>query len=78
VVATEPLVLAIRRGDPLSSRTTVTLAQLREQPMITLVRGSGLRTVLENACRDAGFVPGSRRRRASSVPSSSLPPKGSA
>jgi DNA-binding transcriptional LysR family regulator len=57
VVATEPLVLAVRRGDPLSSRRTVTLAQLHEQPMITLVRGSGLRTVLENACRDAGFVP---------------------
>ena len=57
VVATEPLVLAIRHGDPLSNRKTITLAQLREQPMITLVRGSGLRTVLENACRDAGFVP---------------------
>jgi DNA-binding transcriptional LysR family regulator len=57
VVATEPLVLAVRRGDPLSSRRTVTLSQLREQPMVTLVRGSGLRTVLENACRDAGFVP---------------------
>jgi DNA-binding transcriptional LysR family regulator len=57
LVATEPLVLAVRRGDPLSSRRTVTLAQLHEQPMITLVRGSGLRTVLENACRDAGFVP---------------------
>jgi DNA-binding transcriptional LysR family regulator len=57
VVATEPLVLAVRRGDPLSSRRTVTLGQLRDQPMITLVRGSGLRTVLENACRDAGFVP---------------------
>jgi DNA-binding transcriptional LysR family regulator len=57
VVATEPLVLAVRRGHPLSSRRTVTLAQLREQAMITLVRGSGLRTVLENACRDAGFVP---------------------
>jgi DNA-binding transcriptional LysR family regulator len=57
VVATEPLVLAVRRGDPLSRRKTVTLAELREQPMITLVRGSGLRTVLENACRDAGFVP---------------------
>jgi DNA-binding transcriptional LysR family regulator len=57
VVATEPLVLAVRRGDPLSSRRTVTLAQLRTQPMITLVRGSGLRTVLESACRDAGFVP---------------------
>jgi DNA-binding transcriptional LysR family regulator len=57
VVATEPLVLAVRRGDPLSRRRTVGLAQLREQPMITLVRGSGLRTVLENACREAGFVP---------------------
>jgi DNA-binding transcriptional LysR family regulator len=57
VVAAEPLVLAVRRGDPLASRRTVTLAQLREQPMITLVRGSGLRSVLENACRDAGFVP---------------------
>ncbi|HEX8854374.1 MAG TPA: LysR family transcriptional regulator [Thermoleophilaceae bacterium] len=57
VVATEPLVLAVRRGDPLSSRRTVTLAQLRDQPMITLVRGSGLRTVLESACRDAGFIP---------------------
>jgi DNA-binding transcriptional LysR family regulator len=57
VVATEPLVLAVRRGDPLSARRSVTLSQLREQPMITLVRGSGLRTVLENACREAGVVP---------------------
>jgi DNA-binding transcriptional LysR family regulator len=57
VVATEPLVLAVRHGDPLSRRRTVGLAHLREQPMITLVRGSGLRTVLENACREAGFVP---------------------
>jgi DNA-binding transcriptional LysR family regulator len=57
VVATEPLVLAVRRGDSLGRRSTVGLAQLREQPMITLVRGSGLRTVLENACRDLGFIP---------------------
>jgi DNA-binding transcriptional LysR family regulator len=57
VVATEPLVLAISRGDSLSSRRTATLTQLRERPMVTLERGSGLRTVLENACRDAGFAP---------------------
>jgi DNA-binding transcriptional LysR family regulator len=57
VVATEPLVLAVRRGDPLTSRRSVALTQVRERPMITLVRGSGLRTVLENACRDAGFAP---------------------
>jgi DNA-binding transcriptional LysR family regulator len=57
VVATEPLVLAVRRGDPLSRRRSITLAQLRERPMITLVRDSGLRTVLESACREAGIVP---------------------
>lgn len=57
VVATEPLVLAVRRDDPLSRRRSVTLAQLRERPMITLIPGSGLRAVLENACREAGIVP---------------------
>jgi DNA-binding transcriptional LysR family regulator len=57
VVAMEPLVAAVRNDDPLSAHSTITLAQLRERPMITLIVGSGLRTVLENACRDAGFVP---------------------
>jgi DNA-binding transcriptional LysR family regulator len=57
VVATEPLVIAVRNGDPLSSRKTLRLPQLRERAMITLVRGSGLRTLLENACREAGFAP---------------------
>jgi DNA-binding transcriptional LysR family regulator len=57
IVAVEPLVLAVRRGHPFSRRRTIALGVLREEPMITLVRGSGLRTLLENACRDAGFMP---------------------
>ncbi len=57
VIAVEPLVLAVRRGDPLSRRKTIALSRLRERPMITLTHGSGLRIVLENACRDAGFTP---------------------
>jgi DNA-binding transcriptional LysR family regulator len=57
VVAVEPLVLAVRRGHRLSRRKTITVSQLRDDPMITLTRGSGLRTVLENACRSAGFSP---------------------
>jgi DNA-binding transcriptional LysR family regulator len=57
VVAVEPLVLALRRGHPLSRRKTITLDALRDEPMITLVPGSGLRTVLENACQHAGFTP---------------------
>jgi DNA-binding transcriptional LysR family regulator len=57
VVAAEPLVLAVSRRDRLAGRKTVTLAQLREREFITLVRGSGLRTVLETASRKAGFSP---------------------
>jgi DNA-binding transcriptional LysR family regulator len=57
VVAVEPLVLAVRRGHPLSRRRTITLAELHEHPMLTLTHGSGLRAVLEDACRDAGFRP---------------------
>lgn len=57
VIAVEALVVAVRVGDPLSRRRTITLAQLRDQPMITLTHGSGLRSLLENACRDAGFTP---------------------
>ena len=36
VIAAEPLVLAVRPGDPLARRRSVTLAQLRDEPMITL------------------------------------------
>jgi DNA-binding transcriptional LysR family regulator len=57
VVAAEPLVLAVSRSDRLANRKTVTLAQLRERGFITLVRGSGLRTLLESASREAGFSP---------------------
>jgi DNA-binding transcriptional LysR family regulator len=57
VVAVEPLVLATSRDHSFSARRTITLAGLREQPMITLTPGSGLRTVLEAACDDAGFAP---------------------
>jgi DNA-binding transcriptional LysR family regulator len=57
VVAVEPLVLGVPRGHPLSRRKTVILGALREEPMITLIRGSGLRAVLEKACQQAGFAP---------------------
>src|SRR5262245_645609 len=56
-VAIEPLVLGVYRDHVLARRTTITLDHLRDQPIITLTRGTGLRTVLENACRDAGFSP---------------------
>ena len=57
VIASEPLALGVRPDHPLGRRKTVALAALRAEPMITLTRDSGLRAVLENACRDAGFSP---------------------
>ena len=78
VVATEPLVLAVGRGDRLSRRRTVTITQLREQPAITLVRGSGCARFWRTPAAAPASSPASRRRRAISAPSSSLPPKGSA
>jgi DNA-binding transcriptional LysR family regulator len=57
VIASEPLVLGVRRDHPLGRRKTVALAALREEPMIALTRESGLRAVLESACREAGFAP---------------------
>jgi DNA-binding transcriptional LysR family regulator len=40
VISIEPLVVAVRPGDPLSRRRTIRLTDLREKPMITLTRGS--------------------------------------
>jgi DNA-binding transcriptional LysR family regulator len=57
LIAAEPLVLAVPPNHPLGRRKSIFLADLREQPMLSLVRGSGLRRVLEHACRDAGFSP---------------------
>jgi DNA-binding transcriptional LysR family regulator len=57
VVATEPLALAVAPDHALASRKTIAIADLRDVPMITLVPGSGLRAVLEQACRTAGFSP---------------------
>jgi DNA-binding transcriptional LysR family regulator len=50
-------VLAVRPDHPLARRSSVGFDQLRNRPLITLTPGSGLRTVLDHACRKAGFTP---------------------
>jgi len=56
-VAIEPLVVCLHREHELAGRTTITLAGLREQPLLMLPQGSGLRAVVLGACRELGFVP---------------------
>jgi DNA-binding transcriptional LysR family regulator len=56
-VAREPAVLAVSPHHPLAERESVPLRELRDLPVVTLVRASRLRTVLDTVCRAAGFAP---------------------
>ncbi|MFF3617887.1 LysR family transcriptional regulator [Streptomyces sp. NPDC002467] len=60
VVADVPLVAAVAPDDPaLTSpdRTVIALAELRDRPLISPPRGTGLRGVFDRACAAAGFRP---------------------
>lgn len=60
VVVDEPLVAAVAPDDPAlthTGRTSIPLTELRERPLISLPRGTGLRGVLDRACAEAGFQP---------------------
>jgi DNA-binding transcriptional LysR family regulator len=56
-VATEPLVIAVAHHHPLAETAAVTLSQLRDEHVVTLTPGTGLRAILESACAEAGFSP---------------------
>ena len=49
VVADVPLVAAVTRSHPLAGRTGVALDALASLPLITLTRGTGTRSVLDEA-----------------------------
>lgn len=61
LVVDEPLVAAVAPDDPLlgtyPAGEGIPLAALRDRPLISLPRGTGLRGVLERACAEAGFRP---------------------
>ncbi|MGP3928259.1 LysR family transcriptional regulator [Streptomyces sp. 8N616] len=57
VIVDEPLVAAVGHGDALEAKTTIALGGLRERGLISLPRGTGLRTAFDNACAAAGFRP---------------------
>lgn len=53
----EELFAALALDHPLSKRSTLNLAELANEPFVMVRPGSGLRTVIETACRAAGFEP---------------------
>lgn len=56
-ITDEPLAAAVTSTHPLGRRKTVTLQQLCDFKLISLPRGTGLRSRLDQACADAGLRP---------------------
>ena len=56
VLTDEPLVAVITRRDPLAKNNTITINALADHTLISLPRGTGLRSALDQACTTAGFA----------------------
>lgn len=54
---TEPLVVVVAPDHPFAKQAGIALSVLRDEVIITLTQGSGLRSVLETACAHEGFTP---------------------
>ena len=57
LVADERLVAAVSTSDVLAARTTIPLDAIRDRALMSLPRGTGLRTCLDDACARSGFEP---------------------
>jgi DNA-binding transcriptional LysR family regulator len=57
VILDDALVAAMAPADPLAAERSITVADLRGQPLVSLPRGTGVRAALDAACADAGFAP---------------------
>jgi DNA-binding transcriptional LysR family regulator len=57
VLVEEELVAAVHPGHPLADAGPIPLGALRDLPLITLPRGTGVRAALDAACAGAGFTP---------------------
>jgi DNA-binding transcriptional LysR family regulator len=54
---TEPLVLVVPETHRLAGRSSVRLAEVRDEPFVIFSRGFGMRPTTERLCREAGFTP---------------------
>jgi DNA-binding transcriptional LysR family regulator len=57
IVTDEPIAAAVSHGDDLAKRSTIPLGALRDRVLISLPPGTGIRSILDDACAAAGFSP---------------------
>jgi DNA-binding transcriptional LysR family regulator len=57
LIVDEAIAAAVALNDQLADRDTVTLAEIQDRPLISLPRGTGMRTCIEEACAAKGLSP---------------------
>jgi DNA-binding transcriptional LysR family regulator len=57
IVTDEPIAAAVSPDDVLAKRSSIPLTALRGRALISLPRGTGIRSHLDTACAAAGFAP---------------------
>lgn len=57
VLIDDELVAAVAHSDLLATRSGITVSGLRDRPLVSLPRGTGVRSALDDACARAGVQP---------------------
>lgn len=57
IVTDEPITAAVSHRHELAKRSTIPLTALRDRALISLPAGTGIRSLLDDACAAAGFSP---------------------
>lgn len=57
IVFTDPILVAVPKGHRLADRTSVTLAELRDEWFVGVKRGYGTRDLADAVCKSTGFIP---------------------
>ncbi|TFC14705.1 LysR family transcriptional regulator [Cryobacterium algoritolerans] len=57
VLVDDMLVAAVPQAHPLFSRSEIAFSQLEEYPIITMPRGTGIRSAFDDGCQRAGISP---------------------
>jgi LysR family transcriptional regulator, transcription activator of glutamate synthase operon len=57
IVFIDPILLAVPKGHRLSTRSSVALADVRDEWFVGVKKGYGIRDIVDNVCQSAGFLP---------------------
>ncbi|MFD2613336.1 LysR family transcriptional regulator [Paenibacillus gansuensis] len=57
IVFVDPILVAVPKGHRLADRSSVSLAELRDEWFVGVKKGYGTRDLVDSVCESAGFVP---------------------